>query len=513
MKEDGVMDAISGSRWVVSDLRCPSSARRQPAGDAAGAGLLELPLRSMGSKPKQESPASALAGSSTRTRRSLVTGGAAAGSTMVALIAAACGAAGGKGTAEAPAGKVTTVTFFSPASDPQGDEIMRDQTKKFNESRKDIQIDYVFTATDDNYKNYTTAMVSGSSPDVIMTYDYTPVPQWQAKGLIRDLDQYRKEMNIKQEDYFANVWQMITFGGKLYGFLQEFDANLLIINDDAVRRAGLDPKNPPKTIDDLDTWNARLTKKSGETLEVVGLVPWLQGGYDLWAGLHGGGYWDAAAQKFTINRKENVASLAWMAKTAKLYGGYDNVAAFNKEQSINGRPSLYSGRAPLSAQGEWVPHNWFQKEQPDWKYTVAFWPAAPGVTYGTGQTGGGNVFVLPKEAPHPREAVIVMKYYGGPDMVWDWNVRENNLPPVKSVANDPKFREAVSLMSKWLDMLKVDKMRPVNATPLVAYFNQKRSEWVTKAITGEVAPQQALDELQKDMDNQVKLFEQTKTLP
>src|SRR5581483_2308753 len=149
----------------------------------------------------------------------------------------------------------------------------------------------------------------------------------------------------------------------------------------------------------------------------------------------------------------------------------------------------------------------------DWKYTVAFWPAAPGVTYGTGQTGGGNVFVLPKEAPHPREAVIVMKHYGGPDMVWDWNVRENNLPPVKSVANDPKFREAVSLMSKWLDMLKVDKMRPVNATPLVAYFNQKRSEWVTKAITGEVAPQQALNELQKDMDNQVKLFEQTKALP
>src|SRR5581483_2264808 len=182
-----------------------------------------------------------------------------------------------------------------------------------------------------------------------MTYDYTPVPQWQAKGLIRDLDQYRKEMNIKQEDYFANVWQMITFGGKLYGFLQEFDANLLIINDDAVSRAGLDPKNPPKTIDDLDTWNARLTKKSGEMLQVVGLVPWLQGGYDLWAGLHGGGYWDAAAQKFTINRKENVASLAWMAKTAKLYGGYDNVTAFNKEQSINGRPSLYSGRAPLSA--------------------------------------------------------------------------------------------------------------------------------------------------------------------
>jgi len=165
------------------------------------------------------------------------------------ILVAACGAGGSSGGSEAPqpaTGQPVKVTFFSPASDPQGDEIMRDQTKQFNDKNKNIQIDYVFTATDDNYKNYTTAMISGSSPDVIMTYDYPPVPQWQAKGLIRDLEQYRKEVGIKQDDYFANVWQMITFGGKLYGFLQEFDANLLIIDNETVSRAGLDPNNPPR---------------------------------------------------------------------------------------------------------------------------------------------------------------------------------------------------------------------------------------------------------------------------
>src|SRR5262245_55156937 len=111
------------------------------------------------------------------------------------LLAAACGApgSGGSESAKPSSGQPVKVTFFSPASDPQGDESMRDQTKQFNDKNKNVQIDYVFTATDDNYKNYTTAMVSGSSPDVIMTYDYPPVPQWQAKGLIRDLEQYRKE--------------------------------------------------------------------------------------------------------------------------------------------------------------------------------------------------------------------------------------------------------------------------------------------------------------------------------
>ena len=425
---------------------------------------------------------------------------------------AACGAPGSSGEAPKSTGQPVKVTFFSPASDNLGDQIMRDQSKQFNAKNKNIQIDYVFTATDDNYKNYTTAMISGSSPDIIMTYTYTPIPQWQAKGLIRDLDQYRKEMNIKQDDYFANVWQMITFGGKLYGFLQEFDANLLVIVNESAQRAGLDVTKPPKTMDELDTWNARLVKKEGGQLTQVGIVPWLHGGYDLWAGLFGGVYYDPATTKYTINRKENVDSLAWMQRTAKIFGTFDDIDAMHKAQSITNDAAFYTSRAALKQAGEYAPIVW-QKDRPEVKYTIAFWPVAGSVTYGTGQTGGGNVIVLPKDAPHPKEAAAVMKWFAGPEMVWDWNVRENNLPPVKSVVNDPKFREAAPLMGKWLDMLKIDKMKPVIASPLNSYFGSKRGEWATKAIKGEVSPQQALDELQKHMDEQVKLFEQTKIIP
>ncbi len=440
---------------------------------------------------------------------SLSLGSAALSSTV---LAAACGPAGGAPETANPSGKVTTVTFFSPASDTLGDEIMRDQTKKFNAANKSIQVDYVFTATDENYKQYTTAIVAGSAPDVMMTYDYPPIPQWQAKGLIQPLDQYKAEMKIKQEDYFANVWQMVNFGGKFYGFLQEFDVSLLAIGNDLVSKAGLNPNTPPKTIDELDDWNNRVMVKDGGAVTRVGIVPWRHGGYDQWAGLHGGGYFDAATGKFTINSKENVASLAWMAKSAKNYGGYDAVEALHKAKSLTGRPQYYDGTVVLHNAGEYRPVV-YQKESPDWKFSIAFWPTVSGVTYGTAQTGGGNIFVQPKGAPHPKEGVAVMKFFAGADMVWDWNVRENNLPPVKSVANDPKFKDAVPLMAKWIDMLKIDKMKPALTTPLVDYFGTKRSEWGVKALKGEVSAQQALDELAREMDVQVKQFEQTKTLP
>src|SRR4029453_4154011 len=86
-----------------------------------------------------------------RTGAGLSAGGASA-------LAAACGAAGQGSSPESvnPTGQVVKVTFFSPANDPGGEEIMKDQTRQFNEKNKNVQIDYVYTATDDNYKQYTT---------------------------------------------------------------------------------------------------------------------------------------------------------------------------------------------------------------------------------------------------------------------------------------------------------------------------------------------------------------------
>jgi hypothetical protein len=97
-----------------------------------------------------------------------------------------------------------------------------------------------------------------------------------------------------------------------------------------------------------------------------------------------------------------------------------------------------------------------------------------------------------------------MKWLAGPEIGWDGNLRENNLPPVKSVANVPKFREVTPLTARWLEKLKIDKMKPLLGSPLVAHFNTKRGEWGTEVIRGEVWPQQALDELQKDVETQVK---------
>ena len=69
--------------------------------------------------------------------------------------------------------------------------------------------------TGNNYVQYTTAMTSSGSPDVIITYVYNPVISWAANGFIQPLDQYAAEAGIKQEDFFPVAWQMIRLRGLL----------------------------------------------------------------------------------------------------------------------------------------------------------------------------------------------------------------------------------------------------------------------------------------------------------
>src|SRR5262245_41621617 len=75
-------------------------------------------------------------------RRGILAKGVRGAAAFVGIVAAACGQGGSGSGGEAPeaarpAGQPVKLTFFSPASDPTGDGIMRDQTNRFNGAHKD----------------------------------------------------------------------------------------------------------------------------------------------------------------------------------------------------------------------------------------------------------------------------------------------------------------------------------------------------------------------------------------
>src|SRR5262245_46780014 len=113
--------------------------------------------------------------------------------------------------------------FWTPANDPVGSKIINDLAEGFNKSvgqEKGIHVNTRIKAvTGDNYVEYTTAMTSSGSPDVVMTYIYNPVIAWAANGFIQPIDDYAKAVGIKEEDFFPISWSMIHFADHIWGLL------------------------------------------------------------------------------------------------------------------------------------------------------------------------------------------------------------------------------------------------------------------------------------------------------
>jgi multiple sugar transport system substrate-binding protein len=402
-----------------------------------------------------------------------------------------------------PAAKASlTIQFWNPANDKLGKKIIADIVDNFNKQSTAFQAADVVVESSNHYTKYVTAIASGQPPDSIMTYDYTPIITWSSQSLIIPLDPYGAQAGVKEADYFPIAWQMINFNGHLWGFLQEFDYNILAWNKDLFTAAGLDPEKPPKTTDEMDQMAAKLLKKKPDgSLEQIPFAPWITGSAVMWAAIWGGSYFDNTKGEYTIVTDPNVKSLEWYLKYSDLLGGPDKVQTFTKLFTGDQTP-FYAGQMAMESMGEYIPIT-MPELAPKIKYGADFPPTGPGVPYGTGQTDGGNVFVIPKGAKNIEQSVAFIKYMAGPDPVLKWNVEENNIPPVVGVAYSPEFLKQVPLMARWVDLLKENKMVPPIISPVVDQFMDDLNLARDQVIYKKATPKAALTELDQKVQKAV----------
>ncbi|MCL4545962.1 MAG: extracellular solute-binding protein [Chloroflexi bacterium] len=395
--------------------------------------------------------------------------------------------------------------FWNPATDKLGKKIIAQLVAEFNKQSNTFQTKDVVISSANHYTKYVTAMASGQPPDAIMTYDYFPMPTWASQGFIIPLDSYAAQQDIKESDYFPIAWEMIHFHGHLWGFLQEFDFNILAYNKDLFQAAGLDPTKPPKTIPEMDAYAQKLIKKKSDgSLAEIPFAPWVTGSPFTWAAIWGGGFYDVTKGEFTIVTDPNISLLEWYIKYSDLLGGPDKVTAFTKLFTGNQTP-FYANQMAMEAMGEYTPIT-IPEAAPHLNYAVAFPPTAPGVPYGTAHTGGGNVFVIPKGVKHEEQSVVFIKWMGGPEAVLQWNVEENNNPPVKSVALSPAFAKKVPLMVKWIDLLKLNLLTPPVISPIINYFSDQLTFATQQVIYHKATPKEALTQLNQKAQVQLKQF-------
>ena len=181
-------------------------------------------------------------------------------------------------------GKQGTFTYWSAFT---GDSQTWDQWRvdAFNEAYKDlgVQVEVQFVPDGAGVSNgkLLSAIAGGTAPDLVIIDDRVSAYQYAAEGCFTPLDDTLKDIGLNVDDFFAGMKDVMYYDDTCYLIPQDSNVIMLFYNPDIAKECGLDPENPPKTLDELNAWSEAMTVQADDgSYTRMGIIPWLDSGED-----------------------------------------------------------------------------------------------------------------------------------------------------------------------------------------------------------------------------------------
>jgi ABC-type glycerol-3-phosphate transport system substrate-binding protein len=327
----------------------------------------------------------------------------------------------------------------------------------FEKANPDIKIIRTKVNFGGNFEKITTAVASGTAPDVSPIWSGF-LTQFAASGSLIDLNKYGAA-DIKNSIYPAS-WNYVQYKDGVYGVPYAQDPRMIVYNLDAFKEAGLE--KGPATLDDLYASAKALSKKSGNAVERYGLAVGDQDNiiYFFVSLLYanGGQVFNAAETEVAFNNEAGVKAASFLSKMAR-----EGLISTNVPQD-NMRSGLLTGRFGMIFDGPWIFYAAANLGKPAQPFDVVPFPSAtPGGPSGTvASVGAYTAFTSTK---HPEEAAKFVKFMASPQaQQYRIQVLKTGVSP--AVVNEPYAKETfqkVPALAKAQEIAANVKIYPVQA--------------------------------------------------
>ncbi|MFD2611183.1 ABC transporter substrate-binding protein [Paenibacillus gansuensis] len=401
------------------------------------------------------------------------------------------------GTDKSDAGPVT-INFWFPWSGDFQKDFKKFVVEPFEASHPNIKVKMTFVENSGNTQasdKLLTAVAGGKAPDVAL-FDRFMVGSWAEKGSLEDLTDLIAKDGVKPEDYYPSVWKEVNYKDRVYAMPWNTDNRGMYYNKTLMKKAGLDPEQPPKTIEELDRMaEAMFVKGKNGKFEQVGFIPWMGQGYLFTQGWNFGGQWEKDGQ-LTPNDPRIVKALEWMVGYSKKYDTA-TMNAFSDAAGQSGQNPFISGKVGFIFDGNWLLND-IEKYKADFEWGVAPMPAPEG--YPSITWAGGWSYIMPKGAKHRDEAWEFIKYVAGKEGVLAWAKRPNAQFDITCLpaANEELGMTTKPNMSVFVNMMQTSFTRPVS--PVSGFLWNEMFRVQDLALNNKGNPQQLLDDVKKNVD-------------
>src|ERR1700688_949750 len=182
-------------------------------------------------------------------------------------------------TLAAQAQAVTDIQWWHSMTGVLNDRV-NEIAQKFNASQSDYKVTAVFKGQyDESMTAAIAAYRAGNPPQIVQVFEVGTATMMAAKGAVKPVYQLMAEAK-EPFDPKAFLGAVSSYYSDTSGHLISMPFNsstqVLYVNDDAFKKAGLDPANPPKTWPEVEQAAAKL-KASGATCGfTTGWQAWVQ---------------------------------------------------------------------------------------------------------------------------------------------------------------------------------------------------------------------------------------------
>src|SRR4051794_39258506 len=101
-----------------------------------------------------------------------------------------------------------------------------------------------------------------------------------------------------------------------------------------------------------------------------------------------------------------------------------------------------------------------------------------------------------------------MAYMGGTPGVHAWNFATRNVPPLKSVADDPAFAQKLPYIKLWISALALNHIVPPIPSPQFPLFDAQIANAVDEVTYLRLTPTQTLASAEQKVSTAVQQFQQ-----
>ncbi len=353
------------------------------------------------------------------------------------------------------------------------------------------------------------ATAGGNPPDVAIIGNQLIAAYAENNALI-PLDELCRQNGIRAEQYLDTFWDAATYKDHIWALPLTCSVTALHYNKRIFGEAGLDPEEPPKTLEELERINNLIAKRRPDhSIECIGHLPlepgWWRPEWSNWFG-HGSFEGD---DKMLFDGPAWQQTAAWLASYHQRFGQDELI----KLRSGFGRFSspqnpFFTGKVAMVLQGVWMNNFIESYADPNFEYGVAPFPASESANRPYYAIADVDLAIIPAGVEHREEAFALIHYLSSRPALEKLALAHGKMTSLRKVSPDFKDRHPHPYLQTFLDIAASGHAR---TRPQLAHFNSylaDASEAVNSITYGLVSPEQALLQLQakqqKELDAKLR---------